>query len=295
MKDTNLANTAFRAIEILRKLSFKPCPIEELADGFSDDTLRIYLNALKSCGVKISSLSRTNKNYSLLENLDFLNFNQKEFLLLTKIKNRFALADDYEAVMDFNNLLVHFSAYTDKENAGRLQKIIFASPFSYEKHDFIKEIEKYIKDKTPLLLTYLSPNSATNYFKILPKYLKIKNSKIYLCAVDNSIKSVRYLLLDRIKNIKKLNEPYAKSDVLKSATCAFFGRENIVNDFDKCEIIERSGDKITAKIYYESEFSFLQNILAYGSDCRIIKPADLKKRLLQKLIQTEVLYEKYSQ
>ena len=45
MDKSNIANTAIRALEVLQKLSEKDCSLAELAEDFSDDTLRNYLNS----------------------------------------------------------------------------------------------------------------------------------------------------------------------------------------------------------------------------------------------------------
>ena len=291
MNEANVANTAIRTLEILLKLSEKDCAENELADEFSDDTLRIYLNSLKNCGVKISSPSRVKREYSLLENFDFLNFSLKDYKYMAKIKNYFAQKNDYEMVMNINNLLVHLSKYTNLENSKKLLKIAEDNPFSPKYHVLIKELSVCIKNKQPILVNYYSPASAVNYFKILPQYIKTENNKTYLLGPDNSIKAARYMLIDRIKSIKILDEPCENFDIRTFAVCDFYGKEKDIEEFQDFEITDRTKDKITAKIYYENEFTFLQKVLSFGKECVITEPTELKKVLLSKIKQTEVLYE----
>ena len=291
MNTSNLANTALRTIGVLKKLSDGDCFLEELADGFSDDTLRIYLNSLKKCGIKILPPSRSKRKYSLRGNLDFLNLKPSEYRILAKIKTHYAQKNDYEAVMNINRLLVRLAGYTKEENSKKLLKIAQAPPFSPKYNNLIKEISGYIKDRQPVVVTYVSPTSADNYFEILPEKIITQKSKTYLLGIDNSINSTRYLLLSRIKLIKKLEKSYENFDIQNFVLCEFFVDEKSLAEFENYEIIEHLKDKIVAKIYYENELVFLQKVLAFGHECKIIAPDDLKNLFIQKIRQTEMLYE----
>ncbi|MCR4880756.1 MAG: WYL domain-containing protein [bacterium] len=292
MTEPNTVNTAARAFDILKKLCEKDCQPEELLCGFSDDTLRLYLNSMKLCGINFSSPTRVKKEYSLVENLDFLNFSLQDYKNLLNIKKIISQEDTYNEVIEFNNFIEKLAKYTGKAGKEKLLKILDAKPFSPKLHDMIFEIEKAVSLSKLLLIKYTSPNSLINYFKILPKYLKIQNSKIYVYGTDASIKEVRYLPLIRIKSLKIIDEPVETVDVGNYAICRFNPLKNDMNKFENIKILEKTPEKVIAKIYYENTFEFIQKVLNCAKDCIILEPQDIKKEVANIIKEVGELYAK---
>ena len=292
MSNSNIANTAVSTFEILKKLSEKDCLQRDLLSGFTDDTLRLYINSMKQCGIRISSPSKAKKEYSLVENLDFLNFSSQDYKNLLNVKKMFSQKDNYKKIVEFNNFILLLSKYTDLSGKEKLLKILEAVPFSYRMHDMISEIEEAISASKLLLTEYTSPHSATNYFKILPKYLKIQNHKIYLYGVDISIKEMKYLPLSRIKTLKITDEPINFCDVKKYAICEFNLLKNDIKKFENVEILKKTTKKIIAKVYYENNFEFIQKVLSCAMDCIIIEPLSEREKIAECLEKTGALYAK---
>ena len=292
MKDINIANTPINAFRVFVQLHEKDCGLQELLSGFSDDTLRIYINTLKNFGVKISSPTKNNPVYSLVQSADFLNFQQTDYKNLQKIKRILSQRDRYKLIKEYNNFLLFLSKYTNDKNKEQLLKIAEAKPFGTKMHSIIEKIEECINLSNPILFEYLSPNSATNFFKILPKYFKIENSKIYIYCYDKAINEMRCLLLARVKSVKMLNETYAKGDVNKTALCRFFSSEDEISIFENYEVIEQNKVYSIYKIYYKNTFSFIQKILSLGKNCQVLEPIEIQDIIKQKLKNIGAIYEK---
>ena len=218
---TNIVNSGARVFRILQKLFVEDCTKKELLNGFSEDSLAIYLNTLKKLGIKITFPNRGCPYYSLREGMNFINFNDEDIKLLSEIKGLLALKASYQDIVNFNILLLKLAKYTNQYYAEKMLAVINQKPFGIELHDTIFDLQNCIREKHPLLITYNSPNSSINYFKVLPKFLKLENGKIYLWCDDNSLKESRYLRLDRIINFKILDEFYETILVNNYAICEF--------------------------------------------------------------------------
>lgn len=283
-KNKNLANSAKTVFIILQKLIFSQPTKEDLLDGFSVDSLEIYLNTLRKLGLIIKSPTKNNKTYQLIGNFDFLNFDDEEFEMLIKIKKILAKKSSYSEVMTFNSLLCKLMKFVDKKSAQKLYDIVGLKPFGVEFHEKILALESLINDKKTILLTYNSPNSNKNYFKVLPQKIKLQNNKLYFCCYDFSLKEVRNLLVERILEFKFIDEEVEHIAFGDYVLCEFSDvNEILLQNDEKAKIIEKKQGKILVEFYLDNQFELFQKLLSFGKNCRIIEPYDFKMQFKQKL------------
>ena len=287
----NVLNSGSRVFGVFSKLLDKDCHKTELMDGFSENSLFIYINTLRKLGIDITVPNRRNTSYSIKSALNFINFNEEDIKILAQMKNILAQKVSYHDVMTFNNLLLKFSKYTNKYFEEKLNEIISMKPFGIEMHKKISQLEDCIKEQKPVLLVYNSPNSKINYFKVMPKNLKLDNRKMYLWCYDNAFYEVRYLRLDRLVDFKILNEPYENTAEPKYAVCKFTNLRGIFNELDfNYEILEKNNDFMLIKIYFENSFDFMQKIFSYSLDCKILEPIELQEKFRQKIALIKEIY-----
>ncbi len=285
----NIANSGFRVFSILQKILNNPVSKEELCDGFSEDTLAIYLNTLKAFGVEVFRPSRKSSFYALKKVPNFADFSEKDIKVLTKIKENLAQKASWKDVLTYNSFLLKLSAFTDEKIANKLKSVVAQKPFGQEEHEKISLLQKYIEAKTPLLLGYDSPRSNKNYFKILPKYLKLQNKKLYLWCLDNSIEDARYLRVERIFDIKILEEAYEDKFESNYAICEILNPSLFESDAD-AQVLKTTPEKLLVKYHFENSFEFIQKILNFGLDCRILEPEEMREKFKQKLNLMRIIY-----
>lgn len=282
MSINNISSGGIKAFNILSKLYLKDCTLDELLDEFSDDTLRLYINALKNNGILISSPNKNTRYYSLKEGLPVINFNRKDLQILHNIKTYFSQKSNINAVISINLFLDKISKYTNGAVKDKISKIISAKPFSIKEHDFIQELLKFIEAEKPVLIEYNSPNTKIRFFKILPICLKIENFKVYIFGIDKQIPDTRFLPVSRIQSVKEIQENFSVKGKKNFAVCNFLNYRENLNFFDRYEIINNKENHIIAKIYFDNKFHFMQKIFSCGKECIILEPENLKTEFLKK-------------
>ncbi len=289
--ENNIANCAARVFLILQKILKSNPSKSELLQGFSEDTLAIYLNTLESFGLEILYEKRRNSTYQLKESINFANFTDNHIKMFALVKEVLAQSADWNDVVVYNNLLLRFANFTDKKYSKLLENIVQDKPFGANMHEKIFQLQKYIDKKISLLVDYNSPSSSKNYFKILPKYLKLQNKRLYLWGFDSSINEVRYLRIERISDFKKIEETYAEQVDFKYAICEI-SQEEFVGENDTTEILRETSNKYVVKYHFENSFEFMQKIFSYGNDCKILEPNELREDFRQKLDLIRGIYER---
>ena len=206
-KDGNISGCACLVHDILKKLLKTPVDKDKIAPSLSNDDFTLYINALRNHECKIKKPNQFSKKYQLDEGVPFVDFDKKELSFLADIKEILADKGNYTEVYNFNKVLLSLKPFVSKILFNNLTKIINSIPFGLKEHPFIEEIEYCIKNKNLLKILYLSPNSGENTYIINPIVLVIENRKLYLWCVytDNNNTKVRYLRVDRIISLQRLN------------------------------------------------------------------------------------------
>ncbi|MBQ3641495.1 WYL domain-containing protein, partial [bacterium] len=125
------------------------------------------------------------------------------------------------------------------------------------------------------------------------KEIKYEKGKLYLVCFILKYKKNSIINFERIRKIFCINMNNASTD--KDCFDATFKLlNNAVDEYIPEEgetIIEKGKDYIIIKARVNNEFKFIQRLLSFGCDFRIISPASLKAKVLEKLKLIQKGYE----
>lgn len=283
IKNPNLSDCAIKVFHIWEKLTFEGKSKSELLENFSIDSLDIYLNTLRKLGIKLSLPNSKQHKISIIDNINLLNLNETDINFLEKIKEALSHQASYLPIKNFNKFLLQLSQLTNNYYKEKLFEIANKKPFSIETTPKIELLEKCIKNNTPVLISYQSPNSSTNYYQLIAQEIKLENAKLYLYGYDENINEERYLRIERINSIHEIIKKTNRAQDKIFAICEF-EKENInyIKNEKEIEILEDK-NKIVAKIYGQNKFKLIQRLLHLGTACKIIEPKDLDKKIKEKI------------
>ena len=292
IKNPNLSDCAIKVFQIWKKLTFEGKAKSDLLEDFSDDSLNFYLNTLRELEIKLSLQDSKPHKISIVDNINLLNLNENDIEFLEKLKEALSNQTSYLPIKNFNEFLFQLSQFTNKYYKEKLFEIANKKPLNIEIHKKIELLEKCIKNNIPILISYQSPNSSTNYFKLIAQEIKLENSKLYLLGYDENIVAERYLRIERIKSIREIIKKQNNSRHKVFAICEF-EKENL-NYIKNEKEIEFLNDKnkIIVKIFGENNFKLLQRLLYLGTACKIIEPKGLDKKIKEKIKLILENYEK---
>jgi len=291
LENRNLSNSSSRTLDIFFKLLTSEQEKEELLSEFSEDSLSIYLETLKRVGIKIEKNKKT-KKYSIVENINLLNFNSQDSKNFAKIKTLISNKTSIENIIDFNNLLCNLAQISDTKTKNNLLEIANDLPFGPDWHSKILFLEECIKSQTNIKLIYNSPRVGLEEFLLLPVFLKVNNSKLYLWAKDNYLPDIRCFRLDKIISIEKTKEAIKEVNLDNFAICELVAGFDLKKlDKEKIEIIEQNNERIKIKLFYLNTFELLQKVLKLGNECKILEPTEFQEKLTEQLKQIRSLYE----
>lgn len=292
--------TGVRAIVILALLNIKPCSFEEIKDflvssnivnrEYSVDTIRIDLNTLKYIGCNISKATKSTNNMYILRSHPFqLDFSEEEIDTLKKIYKTIYKNLSIERLLEYDNLFNKLAdSVKDEKISEHLRGISLLK--SYDKK-LIRDILIDAQKQTQLIIDYSIPNSKDSEYKITVEKLGFRSDKLYVYCYNHSLKKRTFLNFSRIKKIlarKIRNEDFKTSDTLIEFELANYENYEL-EEFEK--IIEIKDNKALISGSYYTEFIAMQRILYFASDCKLIKPTELKEQLISKLNKMRSQYE----
>lgn len=298
--------TAFKAFVLFKYLLHSPLTMDEIIQlfeknsvidkKFSKDTIRITVNTLRELGCDIEKPIPKNGNKYILHSHPFgLILNKNQLKTLEEIEKDFTNSNNWQLVIETGKLWEKIALLTNNEEI--IEKIRSFNPFNNVNDNILNELKIHCKNKSKIKVEYFDPRKGNLTLDVLCDYISSENEKLYLWCYNYKYESVSYLRIDRILNIicvyansEKFN--YPQFDViytLKGQTrCTFFKSDND-------EVLETTNESIKIKSTVMSEFNFLQKILSYGNDCKIIEPQWLKTKLLTKLnLMKAIYYDKQS-
>lgn len=298
---SNISITAYRAIKILMLLIEKPYSALELTDALkndeitsrstSDDTLRVTINSLKAVGCQITRPSlRNNYKYVLINHPFRINFTEKDFLLLNKIRKHFLSKNDWKTVLKLNDLYDKLANFTGNE---KIKNIVNRKkPFSGIKPE-IKELllSGEIVDKE-VTMTYCKRGKKQETERIITDKIFCEAERIYIWAWNFKYNTYSYFKAENILKIHyadNIKEKPAK--ILYKAVYRVFGYE--VKTFNRTEeerVLLSDENSITVEYSVINEFKFFQRLLSMGENFELMEPDFARKRLYDKLQNIEKRY-----
>lgn len=295
--------TGYRTLVILQALIEFPKSNDELNDylfgnqyikeKFSSDTLRIYINSLRAIGCDITSANKTNdRKYHLISHPFEYTITKNQAKSISKLYKTMYNKIDILQVIEFENLLKKIitliknqSIETILEDALILRNIDF---------NILNDLIAYCKSKTQIILLYNSPKNGNKKIEVITDKLEFKSDKLYLWCDNITHDEYSYLPLERILDI--LGIRMRKTEIIRTAVekkvvYELYDKNNTYYPEKNEKILSNEENKIIIEYTYKNEFEAIQKFLSLGESCNIIKPHNLKQRILDKLKLMEQNYD----
>lgn len=262
-----------------------------IKEKFSSDTLRIYINSLRSIGCEITRANKSNsKKYELLSHPFVYNIEKSQLQALTKLYKNLYEKVDIKDVTILENFFNKISGFVKDENTKDILQNV--SVLKYIDKNILNNLLLHCKNKNQITFLYNSPKSGEKEIKIVADKLSFKSEKLYLWGTSLTHKQYSYFAADRILNIISIDilKEHERSEPIKVVYELYNQNENYTPESDE-KIIEQTRNKFVIEVTSENEFALIQRILYKANDCRIKFPESFKVKILNKLKNMEEIYE----
>lgn len=259
----------------------------------SKDTIRIDLNTLKRAGCKISRPSKANNyKYELLSHPFTFKLSNKELKVLLRLRDKLTQEMDWKDVLIFNELYRKIASVTFNEEL--INEIENTKPLINVNADILEELSSPLIAGKKVQIIYNSPEFGEEKLDIIPQKISFENGKLYLWCYSYKYKMNSLLNIERIVKINFVDisqtiETKSSYDV----TYSIVG--NALKTFEPKEfeeVIEKTKDLIKVLAHVENEFYFIQRLLLFGKDFKIIAPDFFKEKLINKIKLMQKGYKK---
>ena len=297
-----ISTTGYRTLLILKSLMEQSLTIDELVNivknnkfankSFSKDTIRLDILTLKSVGCIINRPSKANKyKYQLVYNPFTLALSADELSALVKIREKFAGDISVEEVFVLNSLYKKIAQLTF--NQYQTDYIENSKPLiNIDKKLFNQLSNPKIKNKK-IRVVYNSPKFGEEQIYIIPHKTVYENGKVYLWCYSDKYKTNSLLNVERIKDILEINisKDYEHSSLYNVVFELSGDAMTTYNKQENETIIESNPDKIVINATVDNEFLFVQRMLQFGTNLKIISPVFFKEKLINKIKLIQKGYE----
>ena len=286
--------TGYRTLLILKSLMVRSYTIDELVEilkndsitnkAVSKDTVRIAINTLKSVGCEILRPNKANNyKYQLVKHPISLKISDKELKTFTMLRDKIAEEIKYDDVFTLNDLYEKLISLTLNEE--QIDYVNSTQPLK-------KVNKKILKDSTnqqiigkKVQIKYLSPNFGEEDIEVIPQKITYESGKIYLrCYIfkyeTNSLLNVERIL--KINSIDMFNI-YNKNSSYKVVYELCGNSKNIFKVQKNEKIISGNTNSIKVEALVDNEFLFIQRLLLFGTDFKIISPDFFREKLIDKI------------
>ena len=286
--------TGYRTLLILKSLMVKSYTIDELVDIIkndsitnklvSKDTVRIAINTLKSAGCEILRPNKANNyKYQLIRHPFSLKLNDKELQVLVSLRNKIADDINYSDVFILNDLYDKLISLT--LNDEQIDYVNNTQPLKNINKKILNEISNPMIIGRKVQIRYLSPNYGEEDIDVIPQKITYESGKIYLrCYIfkyeKNSILNVERIL--KINSIDMFNI-YDKTTSYEVVYELSGNSANIFKIQKNEKIISKKDNSIKIEAIVDNEFLFIQRLLLFGSDFKIVSPDSFREKLIDKI------------
>lgn len=301
-KKTWISLTGYRTLYVLKLLLEKSRTIDELVEllranpytnkSLSKDTVRITINTLRAAGCEISGLNKeSNYKYILYSHPFVLNFTSEELDALVKLRKNASDNLSWEKILVVNELFDKIFALTKNEN--QIDLIDSAKIFADISKDVLDELVNPNVLNKRMTIKYLSPKNGEEIFDIIVGNISFSNGKLYLSCFNYKYNSKSLLNIERIKEIVSISMlEETQQQYLYEVEYELFG--DSFSLYEKAEyetIIETKDNSLIIKALVDNEFTFIQRLLLFGADFRIISPDSFREKLVNKIKLIQRGYE----
>ena len=293
-KNLSVSITAYRTLLVLKLLLEKGRTLEEIVRilkedpvtsmSCSKDTARITLITLKAAGCKISRPARSNDfKYELIYNPFSLILTDEEMVLLLRLRDNLEDKVTWKDIITVNSLYNKITRLTD--NQDQIDLVNMTKSLGNVKPEVIAAFFNDNILNKKVLLEYNSPEFGCEDIYIVPYKIIYENRRLYVLNYSFKYESNCYLELSRISRIKSVNNkekyPAASSFYV---IYRLFG--NAMDNYEKQEyetVLAKTNSYMDVKANVNNEFSFIQRLLLYGIDFKILEPSFFREKIIDKI------------
>lgn len=297
--NSNITKTGYRILLLFKLLSEAPRSRKEINEefikdpvlkrGISNDTITNIVNALKKsgCSIKRPDIS-TKYRYILLKHPFTIEISEKALLGLQTIREGITSFSDWQLLRKINKLYAKFANFTLNEEHTNI--LLNEHPLKNIDNSILEQLVKFCETKQILKINYNSPLYGKERLIFIPEFITFENKVAYLWGYNLRYKSIGYLRIDRIKGLKEMMLPNSKSILeqyassILTVTYKLSGFSKIAytpNRLENVIIENKEYIVIEAKVF--NKFNFVQRLLAYGTDCKILTPKSFVEEFLLEL------------
>lgn len=301
--------TGYRTLVILSVLMESPKTNDELNDylfnnqyireRFSSDTLRIYINSLRSIGCEINSANKSNeKKYVLVSHPFDYNIPKSQIKALFKLYKNIYDKIEIKELMIIESFFKKLSFLVKDENTKDLLNNI--SMLKGIDNDILNDLLLHCKNKNQITILYNSPHSGKKEIEVIADKLSFKANKLsdrfpgrlYFFGNNLTHKQYSYFAMDRILKICSIKISKSEEDFPPIRVIyELYNHNDVYVPNPNEKIIEKTGTKLVIEAISKNEFNLMQRFLYMAGDCKIIEPKAFKAKLLEKLETMEESYE----
>lgn len=301
-KKTWISLTGYRTLYVLKLLLEKSRTIDELVEllranpytnkSLSKDTVRITINTLRAAGCEISGLNKeSNYKYILYSHPFVLNFTSEELDALVKLRKNASDNLSWKKILVVNELFDKIFALTKNEN--QIDLIDSAKIFADISKDVLDELVNPNVLNKRMTIKYLSPKNGEEIFDIIVGNISFSDGKLYLSCFNYKYNSKSLLNIERIKEVVSISMlEETQQQYLYEVEYELFGDSFSLYEQAEYEtIIESKDNSLIIKALVDNEFTFIQRLLLFGADFRIISPDSFREKLVNKIKLIQRGYE----
>lgn len=293
--------TGMRAIVLVGLLIEAPRSLKEIREMFislnimepehSDDILRIDLNTLRYMGCEISRAdSRTDGKYILTKHPFALNISEKEINVLKKAYKKIKSSADITLLLKLDNLFKKLAEHTsDTEVKENIRGISILKSLDTK---ILRELIEDCEQKRTVKLIYRNPSSKESSEKtIFAQKIVLQNDSVYLYGIDSAKNKSTVLNVKRILSIISRVSGSCGIEV-KTTNVKFFLKNFGVNEINEEneQILETLENGYIVEGRYYNDFLAIQRMMSFGTNCKVLEPAEIKDEIVQRLKNMRDVY-----
>lgn len=255
---------------------------EYMKETISIDSIRIYMNSLKEIGCEIQKIhqGRTVKYYISSHPYE-LKITDKQAKSIIKVFKAISKSIELSDFMVLHDFFCNISKYIQNENLKA--EIIKLSPVSNIDMEMIKELMKYVRNKTEITVLYNAKNSGRKKEIIIrADKMNIRNGKLYLCGFNSEYHNYGEFLVKYIIKIIRININTPELTIpVYTVNYKYYKTDNTPFELLSSEkIVEQNDSFLKVEIKSYDKFAVTQRILSLSNKCRVISPNDFKDEII---------------
>ena len=286
--------TAYRTLFVLKLLIEKPRTLDEIVQelkknkntqkSLSKDTVRITLKTLKTAGCVFAKANKTNNyKYELLSHPFCLNFTKEELNALLKLRTKVSDGLPFQKIFLLNDLYEKIIMLTGDE--AQIELVNSSKPLLGVDKAILKQLSSKKLFGKKIKISYNSPTNGNEKIDIIVGKISFDEGKLYLHCYNYKYKSYSLLNIERIKDIDAIYlSETIEQNYLYEVVYELFGESK--NNFEKKDyetILKTEKESIKIKALVNNEFCFIQRLLLFGADFKIISPDSFREKLISKI------------